>query len=411
MSPFMPRSALWAFTPSRRQWLLAVLAAAQMGRPAHAVGDSGVRRGARLVFPADHGAHPDTRTEWWYATGQLRTPAAEVLGFQVTFFRSRAEVPVASQSTRARVGTTDAATPQVPPGRFAPRQLLFAHGALTDVAAQRQWHSQRLGRWNGDPAVRPDHATLTDTAVRLGGWSFLRRDAGDTTTATGPVLHTPGSVYQAHLGDADFGLDLSLSTTQPLLLQGEHGWSRKGPDAAHASHYYTQPQLAVAGLVQRQGVSTPVTGTAWLDHEWSDALMPPGAVGWDWVGVNLDSGAALTAFQLRSADGRAVWAGGSWRGQGQTAVQAFGPDELVWTPLAHWTSPHSGARYPVRWRVETPVGVFEVQALVNAQELDSRQSTGTVYWEGLSALLASPGGQQVGRGYLEMTGYAGQLRL
>jgi predicted secreted hydrolase len=51
-----------------------------------------------------------------------------------------------------------------------------------------------------------------------------------------------------------------------------------------------------------------------------------------------------------------------------------------------------------------------VRALLDAQELDSRSSTGTVYWEGLSDLLDAEG-QRVGRGYLEMTGYAQRLVL
>lgn len=346
--------------------------------------------GLVLSFPRDHGAHPAFRTEWWYATGALHTQAGEALGFQVTFFRSR----VAAKPP-ARVSAT------VPtPGRFEPAHLLFAHGALTDVAGQQHLHGQRLGRWNGDPTVRPDHATLADTHLQLGGWSLARRDL-------------PGgrSAYQTRLADDAFALDLTLTTTQPLLLQGEAGLSRKGPDPAQASGYYTQPQLAVVGQVRRQGRTDAVQGTAWLDHEWSESLLHPDAVGWDWVGMNLANGAALTAFQLRRADGTAVWAGGSWRPAGTQVARNLAPTDLRWQPLRWWVSPQSGARYPVRWRLETPAGAFEVQAVMDAQELDSRQSTGTVYWEGLSTLHDGRTGQHVGQGYLEMTGYAGRLRL
>ncbi len=75
-----------------------------------------------------------------------------------------------------------------------------------------------------------------------------------------------------------------------------------------------------------------------------------------------------------------------------------------------WASPATGARYPVQWHIETPAGRFKLRALLDAQELDSRGSTGTVYWEGLSELLDASG-RRVGLGYLEMTGYAGRLRL
>ena len=151
------------------------------------------------------------------------------------------------------------------------------------------------------------------------------------------------------------------------------------------------------------------SGTGWLDHEWSDTLLDPQAVGWDWIGMNLDDGSALTAFRLRRADGSALWAGGSVRAPGQ-AVRPFGPGEVRFVPGRRWTSAASRASYPVEWTVETPAGRFAVKALLDNQELDSRGSTGSVYWEGLSDLLDERG-QRVGRGYLEMTGYAAALRL
>ncbi|WP_372662092.1 lipocalin family protein, partial [Hydrogenophaga sp.] len=135
---------------------------------------------------------------------------------------------------------------------------------------------------------------------------------------------------------------------------------------------------------------------------------------WDWVGMNLQNGDSLTAFRLRRADGSALWAGGSYRSQGASAatgrLRRFGPDEVVFTPLRFWTSPLTQTRYPVAWRLRTPGGDYTVKAVIDAQELDSRQSTGAVYWEGLSDLFDSQG-QRVGRGYLEMTGYAQRLVL
>jgi predicted secreted hydrolase len=371
----------------RRTWLGAPLWPALMS--AHASAADPVASAAQaaqipwpLQFPRDHGAHLPLRTEWWYATGELSTATGQVLGFQITFFRSRVASPRAEK-----------------PRRFEPRHLLFAHGALSDVAAQRQWHAQRLARWNGDPEARPAYARLDDTGVAIGSWQLQR---------------TPldrGSRYQAVLDDAGFGFALQLDTTQPLLLQGDAGYSRKGPEVSQASGYYTQPQLAVTGQVQLGTQRLGVSGLAWLDHEWSESLMHPDAVGWDWIGMNLDGGGALTAFQLRRADGSALWSGGSWRAANRTQAQNFGANAVRFTPLAHWRSPQSGARYPVRWQVDTPAGRFVVQARMQAQELDSRLSTGTIYWEGLSDLLDGSGTSRLGRGYLEMTGYAGRLQL
>jgi predicted secreted hydrolase len=146
-----------------------------------------------------------------------------------------------------------------------------------------------------------------------------------------------------------------------------------------------------------------------MDHEWSNEILHPQAVGWDWIGINLFDGSALTAFVLRRADGSALWAGGSWRLAGQPAL-AFGPEAVRFTPGRRWRSPSSAANYPVEWALDTPAGRFALRALMDAQELDGRGSTGTVYWEGLSELLDAQG-RRVGLGYLEMTGYAGRLVL
>jgi len=339
-----------------------------------------------LAFPRDHGSHPDLRTEWWYLTGQARTgpTPGRLWGFQITFFRSRVDATQGLQSA------------------FAARQLLFAHAALTDLQGGRQLHDQRIARAGFGIA----QAAEDDTNIHLRDWSLVRQ----ATTAPG------ASRYQIRAQADGFALELDCTSTQPILLQGDAGLSRKGPDASQASYYYSQPQLAVTGAITLGGRRMTVTDApgpdnrAWLDHECSQALMHPDAVGWDWIGMNLDDGGALTAFQLRRADGSALWAGGSWRQAGASHAQAFGPGAVRFTPLRRWHSASSGTLYPVEWRVDTPAGSFTVRALLDAQELDSRGSTGAIYWEGLSE-LRDAAGRALGRGYLEMTGYAQPLRL
>ena len=332
-----------------------------------------------LVFPADFGAHPETRTEWWYVTGSLQN-GARLWGFQVTFFRSSTGIGAASGS------------------RFAASQVLFAHAALTDLEARRLRHDQRIARAGfGIAAARGD-----DTGVVLRDWQMSRAPQTDAPQR---------SRYRAQLASesAGFAFALQFDATQPVLLQGDAGVSKKGPGANETSRYYSEPQLAVQGTLTLDGRPVAVTGRAWLDHEWSDAFIPPQAVGWDWIGMNLDDGSALTAFRLRRADGSAVYAGGSFRRAGG-AVRSFGPDDVRFTPGRIWESATSRARYPVHWTVETPAGRFEVRTLLDNQELDSRSSVGAIYWEGLSDLL-DEAGRRVGRGYLEMTGYAAALRL
>jgi predicted secreted hydrolase len=278
--------------------------------------------------------------------------------------------------------------------------LLFAHAALSDTASCKHLQAQRTQRWSGDEQAADAHAARNDTDVQLGPWS-LRREAAAGT----------GDRYRARVGGADapFGLQLELLATQPALLQGVAGFSRKGPLPEQASHYYSLPHLRVRALLERDGKRTPLQGNGWLDHEWSDEYLPPQAVGWDWIGINLDDGGALMAFRLRRADGSALWAGGSHRGVG-AAVRAFAPDELRFTPQRWWTSAASQARYPVQWSIDSPVGRFTVRALMDAQELDGRMSNGALYWEGLSDLL-DDSGRRVGRGYLEMTGYGKRLAM
>ena len=337
-------------------------------------------KAAALQFPADFGAHPGARTEWWYLTGRLEA-GARTWGFQITFFRSATRLAGAASASR-----------------FAPAQLLSAHAALTDLEGRRLRHDQRVARSGFGIA----QASEGDTGVVLRDWQLVRT----------PRPGTPErSRYQASVTSdrAGFALALQVDATQPVLLQGEGGVSRKGPDADDTSRYYSEPQLAVQGRLELDRQPIAVTGRAWLDHEWSEAFIPRGAVGWDWIGINLDDGSALTAFRLRDARGDSVWAGGSWRGA-DGAVRAFAADEVRFTPLRVWTSAASRAAYPVHWRIDAPPGRFEVAALLDDQELDSRTSTGAVYWEGLSALLDA-GGRRVGSGYLEMTGYAAALRL
>lgn len=328
----------------------------------------------RLKFPRDLGSHPEFAIEWWYITGHLRADAGgRELGFQLTFFRSR-------------VAATQSMT-----SAFAAKQLLFAHAAVTDVAGRQLHHDQRMAREGFGLAQASTH----DTAITLHDWSLVRH-----------ATH-----YQAQATGSGFEFQLALRETQPLLLQGQQGWSRKGPQAAQASYYYSLPQLQVKGSLALAGKSTPVQGTAWLDHEWSQALLDPQAVGWDWIGMNLLDGSALTAFQLRDQAGAALWDGGSFRhpSMGATAY-VFSRGEVLFHPVRYWTSPLTRARYPVEWRVRTAADMYTVKAVIDAQELDSRASSGAIYWEGLSELYDSQGAL-VGRGYLEMTGYASPLRL
>jgi predicted secreted hydrolase len=328
--------------------------------------------GRALEFPRDHGSHPDFRTEWWYVTGWIATADGETLGFQVTFFRTRPDA-------------ADVANPSA----FTPRQIVIAHAALSDRRRGRLWKAQRIAR-AGFGIVE---AREGDTAVRLDGWRIERRDGR----------------YETRIDAEDFGLELGLDVTQPPLRNGAGGYSQKGPRPESASYYYSVPQLSVTGSIVRAGRREAVTGDAWLDHEWSSAYLDEQAVGWDWIGINLEDGGALMAFRIRGRDGRAHWAGGTWRRPDGTQ-QAFGPGEIAFEPGRRWRSPRTGIEYPVEFVVRAGTLRIELEPLLDDQESDTRNSTGAVYWEGaVEAKTADLG--MIGRGYLELTGYGAPLEL
>ena len=352
-------------SPVRRRLLQALAAAMAAG-----AGPTLALPARVLQFPRDFGAHPDFRTEWWYITGHANSGTRQ-FGFQLTFFRSRVD------------GTQGMAS------KFAAKQLLFAHAAVTDVAGNKLWHDQRIAREGFDIAS----ASTQGMALKLRDWS----------------LQSQGRTHSARLPAADFALNLQFTETQPVLLQGKQGLSRKGPEEKQASYYYSLPQLATSGSLQIKGQNFDVSGKAWLDHEWSEEILHPDATGWDWIGMNLDDGSALTAFRLRDKAGNTLWDGGSFR-PAKGDVYPFSRGEVIFKPVRRWKSPLSQASYPVEWLVRTPADIYTVRAVIDNQELDSRQSTGAIYWEGLSELIDS-NGKRVGRGYLEMTGYAAVLRL
>lgn len=386
---------------------------------------------APLVFPRDHGSHPETQVEWWYVTGVLRPegtgagrsrPAPDKIGaskdraageqesaqiggpaqplapadgaflaeppaygFQLTFFRVRRELDRPLDS------------------RFAPSQIMLAHVAVTDLARRRMHHDQHLLRQGFANAFTDE----TDTRVRLGDWSLVR--------SAGPRgLSRYRLAFRSQ--PANVALSLTLDAPLPPLLQGREGWSQKGPQPEQASRYVSEPQLSGQGQLAVDGQAPQnVQAQCWLDHEWSQAYLGSGsddsssrAVGWDWLGLNLLDGSALMMFQMRRRDGSTLWTGGTWRSA--TGSQQNLEGQLQFEPLAFWSSPTSLSRYPVQWRVRTPKGVLRIEAMLASQEVDARRTTGFLYWEGVVRVLDEAGALR-GWGYLEMTGYAGRVPL
>ena len=309
-----------------------------------------------LQFPRDHGAHPDYRQEWWYVTGWLRTERGEDFGFQVTFFRARPDLETSN------------------PSAFTPRQVILAHAALSDPRHGRLRHDERAAR----TALGLAGSREGTTKVWVDDWS----------------LELSEQTYLAKINARDFSLELQCTAKSPPLLQGEAGFSRKGNRPGEASYYYSRPHLAVRGTAN----GSAVTGTAWLDHEWSSQYMAAGAIGWDWCGLNLEDGGSLMAFRMRGKDGKT----------------RFAPPGVSFEPLRTWKSPRTGVEYPVAMKIRTKDGEWRLEPLMDDQELDARASTGAIYWEGAVTAYGdrTPAHRTaVGRGYLELTGYWRPMKL
>jgi predicted secreted hydrolase len=328
-----------------------------------------VKPGQVLVFPRDHGSHPQFSTEWWYVTGWLQDDTGTRRGFQITFFRSRN------------------AGADVNPSQFAAKQLMFAHAAIADGAQGRLLRAERSARAGFDLAI----ASEQTLEVLIDRWS----------------LRTRGDRYIAAVESDEFVLQLELIATQPTLLQGEQGFSRKGADKGAASYYYSLPHLKVAGSLSLEGKVRSVVGQAWFDHEWSNAYVDPNAVGWDWTGINLEDGGALMSFRMRDQSGFATFAGGTLRAGSH---RVYAPEEIHWLALRKWRSPRTGVTYPVAWRIRMGTKEIVLRPLMDDQENDARGSVGMLYWEGAVEALDATG-RIVGRGYLELTGYGEPARL
>lgn len=338
--------------------------------------------GVPLVFPRDHGAHPEFRIEWWYLTGWLQPSAGgsdQAFGLQITFFRVRTGHPLQN------------------PSRFSAAQLLFAHAALAEPGRGRLQQMEQAAR----PGFGLAQAALDDTALRLGRWSLVRGE---------------DDRYEARIAGRGLALELSFTPPGPPILQGDGGFSPKGPQPQQASYYYSRPWLDAAGRVNGR----PVRGKAWFDHEWSSELLDPQAQGWDWAGLHLDDGRALMVFRIRDRQGGSLWTQSRWieadelrTGRRIEGSAIDGASEGVapgFSPVRYWRSPRTGVLWPVAMAIRLGSQTLLLEPLLDDQELDTRAATGVLYWEG-AVRVRDPAGLSIGRGYLELTGYGEALRI
>ena len=322
----------------------------------------------RFDFARDHASHPDYKIEWWYYTGNLQAADGRRFGYQLTFFR----VGIDYQPSN--------------PSRWTVRDLYTAHFAVSDLDRNQFHHAERMNRagigWAGADEKR----------YRV--WNEDWEARHDTQ------LH-----HLLRARDKTMGIELNLVPGKQLVIQGENGVSQKGNAPGNASHYYSLTRMPTTGTIVIDGQRVEVSGESWMDHEFGTSFLEPGQIGWDWLSIQLADGRDLMLYQFRRADGQTdPHSNGTLVGpMGETT--RLTADNFTLTPLEFWNSPTSGAKYPIAWRVSIPAQNITItaRAAINNQELQTNESTRVTYWEG----AISVEGSHRGRGYLEMTGYAG----
>jgi predicted secreted hydrolase len=321
-------------------------------------------------FPRDHASHPSFRTEWWYFTGHLTDQQGRAFGFQLTFFRF--------------------ALTALPPGEgsaWRSRDAWMGHFAVTDVTREEFLYAERISRDGlalAGSTREPFRLWIEDwSAEAVQGEPFpLRLRAGIDAAA----------------------IDLTVHPTRPPVAQGDRGLDRKGPEPGNASYYYSLPRLEAAGELRVRDSAHAVSGSVWMDREWSSNALSPDLAGWDWLSVSLTDGRDLMVYRLRTRDGGSSPFSGGSLALGDGRVRALARDDIVLTERERWTSPATGVRYPIGWNVRVPDENLdlEVRALIPSQEMN----LSVRYWEGAVVATGSSGGREIeGRGYLELTGY------
>jgi predicted secreted hydrolase len=367
-----------------RRWAAALSAAlvlllASPGFSQPRAGEEPFRRalpGYEFHFPADHAAHPDYRTEWWYYTGHLVTDQGRKFGFQLTFFRHALRRPPVEERSRWTLHT-----------------LYFAHFAVTDEQGGTFRFQEKVNRGSlGLAGADPERYH-----VWVGDWESLFK----------------GKTFRLRAGKGDMGVDLTLAPAKAPVVHGLNGVSQKAVGEGYASHYYSISRLRVSGTLNWQAQSHQVTGLAWMDHEFGSNQLRDYQVGWDWFSVQLDNRTELMLYIIRRRDGQIdpsssgtiVYPDGSSRYLPLASFQV--------ETLGHWHSKKSGVTYPSGWRLRLPDQRLELSLAptVKDQELTTQKSTLVNYWEGSVRVTGTFRGEKVqGQGYVELTGYDSVFR-
>lgn len=330
-----------------------------------------------FIFPQDHGPHDEFQTEWWYYTGNLTDASGRHFGYQFTLFR------------RALIPPDEQAAVLARPSNLAFTQLYFAHFAVTDTGADEHVSFEKYSR----SAAGLAGAQSPPFKVFIEDWSV------ETTQDDGGA-----EAVRIRAQQDGYAIDLNLSMSKPIVLQGNLGLSQKSNVPGNASYYYSMTRMATRGKVATPRGDFDLQGESWLDREWSTSALDEETAGWDWFALQFDDNRELMFYQLRLKDGASADVSKGLLVDADGTGALLKRDDVQLTVLDRWTSPDSGAAYPVKWRVVIPKYDLDVEVAprVNDQEMKLSQR----YWEGAVTINGAANGKPIGGvGYLELTGY------
>jgi predicted secreted hydrolase len=325
-----------------------------------------------FTFPQDHGPHPDFRSEWWYITGNVDSSEGP-FGFELTFFRQ------ATAPTPTNKDANDSA--------WQTNQIYMAHAALSDITQKQFYADERLSRG----ALGLAGAQAEPFKVWLDDWS-ITRGSGETFQI---ILKVKAK---------SFALELQLTPTKDLVLQGDAGRSQKGQDPGNASYYYSFTNMQVEGKISRRNDNIPVRGKAWMDREWSSSVLESNQVGWDWFALQLNDAQEIMLYHLRDKDGQiSAYSGGTLVNKNGQA-QKLNVGDMDITVTHWWTNPQSQTTYPAGWQIK--VKGLEHTLHIKPRMADQELRFGLPYWEGAVDIFNQTHEHKLGHGYVELTGYA-----
>lgn len=363
-----------------RYFLIGILVLASCPPAIGQLGFAKVEQRYNWVFPRDHGRHSEFQTEWWYFTGNLETDNGRRLGYELTFFRQALAPKILPR-----------------PSAWAFRDAYVAHFAITDIEKEKLYYDQKTARG----ALQLAGADSISLAVQVGDW-FARREnpAAHEKNTTREKIHLQA---RSHFGWINFW----LAPMKPPVFHGDHGLLPNSGLPGDAAYYYSLTALKTEGFLKLGDDSLRVDGWSWMDHEFYTPVPNSEMAGWDWLSLHLsDSTEVMLAHRRLAGGANSSYSAGTFV-QRDGRTQNLERDDFSFEPQSWWTSPATGGKYPVEWKIKFLDYELKLTTPVKNQELETRRTTGQIYWEGYVEVIGEKNGQKIsGGGYLEMTGYA-----